>query len=256
MMRAINFDDLPIDSAFVSAVKLAAILLGICGALLAVLYAAPGIVLLALGIFAILMLPVVRHARAIFRHTQYRLIDLWFMTSLSGTVFGLIACLFHGPGADEITGSYNARLALSLSMGWLALVLLSRGLYTGIRLAMWLQSERTLQRLGLLSLGTMGYVLHVVRWIALLISFLLQGKIVINNVALGPFAFILPTLAFWLIYFIVTRVHTRHRIQAQRNFELAPDSLGFAGHLVPATGEYGVSRLLGWALGRFGRIFR
>lgn len=196
---------------------------------------------------------VAREITAVVLHTRYTLMDLWFGVALCGAVVGGILTGMNEAIANESDPRFRAfAWASAAALALLALYVMLKGLYLGLRLALWLKTESPARRFGLLLLGVAGYVAHFGWRICVVASALLALALLerFRQQNAQAYAGVLSlVLLAGGIFFVITRVHLGYRKRAQANFEADPDALGKAGRLVPEGGRAGVMRVLGNAVG-------
>ncbi|MCK6471042.1 MAG: hypothetical protein L6R28_04785 [Planctomycetes bacterium] len=241
-----SFDDAPDLSRVGAVVRIGLVLLAAAILPAGILWgsAAAGWTFLA-AFVAFLGERMARELFAIVMHTTYRLLELWLGVVLCGSAAGGIIAGFSA--LMEYVSDPDARVGGWISCACVVLValwLLLRGLYYGLRLAMWLKAEGR-ERLGLLLLGFAGFFAQIL-WKAFAVMALLALLAFGNTppVTNEHLVYLGVSLAGTGIFYQITRLHLRYRQRAQANYEADPYALGQAGCLASVGGRSDLRYLL------------
>lgn len=144
-------------------------------------------------------------------------------------------------------GMWAIEMEFQIFLLFTHLILLLRGIYTGLRLTLYLKINEPLKRLGLILLGVFGYYFHACRFFLLFATFY-TGFGILEYAGYRewlPGKAFLPFIAIWILHFLVTYIHKRYRVQAQANYDADPYFSDVRRHLENANGNKSMFHLAG-----------
>jgi len=252
-MNLKNFDDFPDETSWSSALKLISF-----GAIIAQMFAHfSGLQWLSLiFIFIGLGMSVARQfvcvVNSIGRHTRYGIMDLCAIVALLGSVSGTTISWTRPDQFPDWDGEPAVKWFVCILLTALVVLIALRGVYKGLRLGMWLQCAKPLTRASFLIFGAVAFVAQVVWKLGIVLAALALVGALKNRNSSTWHLFIVLTIATAATA-VLSFIHNRYRIQAQRNFESRPEAVGVAGQLTNPTAVTSMrlaGRVWGWFIRR------